>query len=281
CFDGDNAGRKAAWKALENVLESLVEPKTVGFAFLPDAEDPDSFIRARGKDAFERLIAQARPLSEFLLRELASHGDLSSAEGRATLVSEAGPLMKRLRSPLLRLQIVKRLAETSGFTAQEIERHCGLRPIAQSSPAKAPRRNYSVWNRLLQLLLQKPDLAHRLPPEFLDGASPEVEAVKSLCETILAAQEGLAPSYAALLENSRGSASEHFFSEAATELIATPFVEEEVETEFDGALERLSEAKRKRDFGGLQKKVARLGINGLTAKEKGEYLKLIPRRKES
>lgn len=290
CFDGDNAGRKAAWKALENVLESLVEPKTVGFAFLPDPEDPDSFVRARGKDAFERLIAQATPLSEFLLRELSSREDISSAEGRAALVSKAGPLLKRLRSPLLRLQIVRRLGDASGFTAQEIERHCGLPPIAQASPARAPRRNYSVWNRLFRLLLQKPELAFRLPPEFFEDASevsealpapPESGAVKSLCETIFAAKGDAVPSCAALLESARGTANEIFFSEAAAELIAVPFVEDDIETEFVGALERLSEARRKRDFEALQKKVARTGINGLSTEEKSEYLKLITRGKGS
>ena len=79
------------------------------------------------------------PLSEFLLRELASHCDMTSAEGRAKLVAEAKPLLSRLQTPLLRLQLVKRLAEASGFSQPEVERLCDLRPIVRPAPARVPR----------------------------------------------------------------------------------------------------------------------------------------------
>src|SRR5215212_7351446 len=72
CFDGDVAGKKAAWRALENALPVLADGKNAQFVFLPDGEDPDDYIRARGKNAFEALITQATPLSQFLLRELAA-----------------------------------------------------------------------------------------------------------------------------------------------------------------------------------------------------------------
>ena len=142
CFDGDAAGRKAAWRALENSLEALPEQKSIGFVFLPEADDPDSFVRNQGSEAFERMIAQATPLSEFLLRELAAHCDMASAEGRARLVAEAKPLLARLQTPLLRLQLVKRLAEASGFSQPEIERLCDLRPIARSAPARVPQARH-------------------------------------------------------------------------------------------------------------------------------------------
>ena len=77
---------------------------------MPEPEDPDSYVRAHGTAAFERLVAQAMPLSEFMLKELASRCDMTSAEGRARLVAEAKPLLARLQTPLLRLQLVKRLA---------------------------------------------------------------------------------------------------------------------------------------------------------------------------
>jgi DNA primase len=83
CFDGDNAGRKAAWRALENSLEALADNKSLGFVFLPEEDDPDSFIRSRGKTAFDRMVAEAMPLSDFLLRELAQRCDLTSSEGKA------------------------------------------------------------------------------------------------------------------------------------------------------------------------------------------------------
>ena len=127
CFDGDAAGRKAAWRALENALEALADNKRIGFVFLPAEHDPDSFIREHGKAAFERAVAEATPLSDFLLRELAQRCDLTSSEGKAQLIYEAKPLLLRLPTPLLRLQLVKRLAEASGFAQQEVERLCELR----------------------------------------------------------------------------------------------------------------------------------------------------------
>jgi DNA primase len=86
CFDGDAAGRKAAAKALDNALESLADNKALAFAFLPEPEDPDSFIRKAGKAAFTRLIAQATPLSDFLLREVSARCDLTTSEGKARLI---------------------------------------------------------------------------------------------------------------------------------------------------------------------------------------------------
>ena len=89
CFDGDAAGRKAAWRALENSLEALAEQKVLAFAFLPPEHDPDSYVRDLGKAAFQAAIDRATPLSDFLLQTLCSHVDLSSAEGRAKLLAEA------------------------------------------------------------------------------------------------------------------------------------------------------------------------------------------------
>ena len=273
CFDGDKAGRKAAWRALENSLEALPEQKSVGFVFLPDAEDPDSFVRSQGAEAFERMIVQATPLSEFLLRELASHCDMTSAEGRAQLVAEAKPLLGRLQTPLLRLQLVKRLAEASGFTQAEVERLCDLRPIARPAPAKAPRQKYSLLSRLLRLLLQKPELANKLPLERLPSNSAESRAIRHLCATILEAGDST-PAYSALLERLRGCEDESIFREAAAELMQQPFAEDVVEVEFDGAVAALIESDKKVLFAQLQEKVKKLGISGLSSEEKQQYLQI-------
>ena len=132
CFDGDNAGRKAAWRALENSLEALADNKRLAFVFLPQDDDPDSFIRTHGKDEFDRMVTQAMPLSDFLLRELAQRCDLSSSEGKAQLIYEAKPLLLKLPTPLLRLQLVKRLAEASGFARAK------LNACATSNPTLLP-----------------------------------------------------------------------------------------------------------------------------------------------
>ena len=280
CFDGDNAGRKAAWRALENSLEALPEQKSIGFVFLPETEDPDSFIRGQGTSAFEKMSAQATPLSEFLLRELASQCDMTSAEGRAKLVADAKPLLGRLQTPLLRLQLVKRLAEASGFSQQEVERLCDLRPIVRPAPARVARQAPSLLRPLLRLLLQKPELAKGLPLEALPENSAEARAVRGLCETIVAAGEPV-PGYAALLERLRGSEDESVLREAAAELMQQPFAEDGIDAEFEGVVSGLVEGDKKRAFALLQAKVTKLGVAGLSGEEKQQYLQALSARGRS
>ena len=274
CFDGDAAGRKAGWRALEISLEALPEQKNIGFVFLPETEDPDSFVRSQGAEAFERLVAQAMPLSEFMLRELASRCDMTSAEGRARLVAEAKPLLGRLQSPLLRLQLVKRLAEASGFSQAEVERLCDLKPVVRAAPAKASRPAPSLLRPLLRLLLQKPELAGAVPVAALPTNSVEARAVISLCNAILEAGEA-APGYAALLERLRGSEDEPVLRDAAAELMQQPFAEGDIDSEFEGAISRLQEGEKKRAFLLLQEKITRLGVAGLSSEEKQQYLQAL------
>ncbi len=277
CFDGDAAGRKAGWRALENSLEALPEQKSIGFVFLPESEDPDSYVRTQGTEAFDRLVAQAMPLSEFMLRELASRCDMTSAEGRARLVAEAKPLLGRLQTPLLRLQLVKRLAEASGFSQAEVERLCDLKPVARPAPARASRQAPSLLRPLLRLLLQKPELAKSVPLEALPAHSAEARAVVKLCTTILSSGDS-APAYATLLERLRGSEDEPVLREAAAELMQQPFAEEDIDSEFEGAISRLQEGENKRAFALLQEKVTKLGVSGLSAEEKLQYLQAVSKR---
>src|SRR4030095_3574884 len=120
CFDGDNAGRKAAWRALENTLPVLAERQDAVFLFLPDGEDPDDFVRQRGKAAFERAIANAVPLSEFLLAELVARHPPTSSEARAALVAAARPMLDEIAAPVLAAILRRRLGELSGLPEGEL-----------------------------------------------------------------------------------------------------------------------------------------------------------------
>ncbi|HJX57792.1 MAG TPA: DNA primase, partial [Thiobacillus sp.] len=119
-FDGDKAGRKAAWRALENSLEALQDGKEVSFLFLPEGEDPDSTIRAHGQAAFLKLLdTEPLPLSAFLVRELSRDRNLGSQEGRATLIKEAKPLLEKIGAPLLARLIQRQIAELAHLQADE------------------------------------------------------------------------------------------------------------------------------------------------------------------
>jgi len=107
-FDGDAAGRKAAWHALEVSLPATLDQKAIRFLFLPEGEDPDSYVRAEGKQAFEDLVGRAEPLSAYLLTQLRARVDTNTAEGRSRLLHEAKPLVMNITSaPALQLQLLK------------------------------------------------------------------------------------------------------------------------------------------------------------------------------
>ncbi len=271
CFDGDNAGRKAAWRALENSLEALADNKSLGFIFLPESDDPDSFIRAHGQEAFDRAVKQAMPLSDFLLRELAQRCDLTSSEGKAKLIYEAKPLLLKLPTPLLRLQLVKRLAEASGFAQGEVERLCELKSYTPAAPPKAKRSAPSLTRNLLRLVLHKPVLAGELAPDLLPD-TPERSALLRLHQLAVEQPGG---GYALLRERLRGTPEEAMIEQAASELLGLPFDEDEADAEFRATLDKLQLGEHKKAFAELQTKVQQLGVAGLTPEEKQDYIRML------
>lgn len=275
CFDGDNAGRKAAWRALENSLEALADNKRLGFIFLPQEHDPDSYIREFGKEQFDRQVAQAMPLSDFLLRELAQRCDLTSSEGKAQLIYEAKPLLLKLPTPLLRLQLVKRLAEASGFAQAEVERLCELKSYIPAAPPKAKRTAPSLTRNLLRIVLHKPQLARQLPIALLPD-TPERPALSRLHQLVTVNHD--TSSYAGLREQLRGLPEESIIENAASELLGLPFDEDEAETEFRDTLEKLQEGGEKRAFDELQAKAQQFGVAGLSAAEKQAYIQFLAAR---
>jgi DNA primase len=116
CFDGDRAGRAAAWRALENAVGEVKQGRQVRFLFLPDGHDPDTLVREEGKEAFEARLAEAMPLSEYLIRELSSRAETGSVDGRAKLVELARPLIRRIPSDVYRELLVNQLAAVVGMS---------------------------------------------------------------------------------------------------------------------------------------------------------------------
>jgi DNA primase len=158
CFDGDEAGRRAAWKALENSLGQLADGKQVSFLFLPEGEDPDTYVRKCAKDD----VWTSVPLSDFLCDELKSRVDLTTEEGRARLLNEARPLVRQIAAPLLSLMLRKRLAEIAGVTREELDAQYQIKAQPRSTafrPAKRPGRADSFIRPVIELLAFRPELA--------------------------------------------------------------------------------------------------------------------------
>ncbi|WP_298015766.1 DNA primase [uncultured Castellaniella sp.] len=138
-FDGDGAGRKAAWRALQACLPWVAEDVSMRFLFLPDGQDPDSYVRAYGVQALRACLDEALPLSRFMLEELAARHDLREAEGRAACVHEARPLFAQMPEGGYRLQVEREFAQQVRLTPEELSRMLASGPAA-AAPAADPRR---------------------------------------------------------------------------------------------------------------------------------------------
>lgn len=127
-FDGDRAGRKAAWRALENALPQIREGRQIRFVFLPEGHDPDSFVNENGADAFVKLMQAGLPLSEFLIQELSSQVDMESIDGRARLAESARPLVNKIPAGVYRELLIESLADAVGLTALKLEKMLSAQP---------------------------------------------------------------------------------------------------------------------------------------------------------
>lgn len=174
CYDGDRAGRDAAWKALNNALPYLYDGRQLKFIFLPDGEDPDTFIRAQGKEAFERYISNALSLSDFLFSHLLTSVDLSSNEGKSKLASLAVPLIKQVPGDILRLYLRNMLAQKLGILDQrQLENLIPSRLPEEKSAVEKQKIKRTPMRILIGLLLQNPGWV-----EFV----PDISLLRSLNE---------------------------------------------------------------------------------------------------
>ena len=138
-FDGDTAGRRAAHKALDAALAFATDVRSIKFLFLPAEHDPDSFIRAHGKEAFARYVSEATPLSRFLIESAREGCDLNTAEGRAHLSSNAKPMWAQLPDGALKLQLMAELAELVQLTTRELNELWVPAPASNKTSRDAPR----------------------------------------------------------------------------------------------------------------------------------------------
>jgi len=136
-FDGDAAGRRAAGRALEAALPHASDLRSIRFLFLPAEHDPDSYIRELGPEAFDRAVAQAVPLSTQLINQAGADCDLATPEGRARLLSQAGPLVELLPEGLLRDQLVAELARLGGLGVEALQAHWARRAAGRPRAARA------------------------------------------------------------------------------------------------------------------------------------------------
>jgi len=242
CFDGDNAGRKAAWRALENSLALLADGKQLKFLFLPEGEDPDTYVRQHGKSAFETLLDQgAVPLSRFLINELTGRVDLSTAEGRAKCVHEAKPLLKQMQPNALRMQLVRELAEKCRLSPEEVSQLCELGSAGAARPQAAPARVLRkpvtpLASQMLRVLVSSPGCAGKLSGgqrALLN--TPELAPVAALIDAV---KDSGADTPAKLFEATRDTQYGDLYLEVAADTM-TPTDDVSAQADMDGAFNQL------------------------------------------
>jgi len=171
CFDGDQAGRQAAWKALDNALPVLNEHRQLKLMFLPDGEDPDSLIRAQGKAGFEQFVGNAVPGLEYLFSKLGQGLDLQTVDGQAKFAALVNPYVEKVPPGLLRELLTQKVARITGHEAT----------LPQSpSPPRPPRRppqgqkgqeaGARLLSRLLTLVFKYPSFWTQLDAEVRAAA---------------------------------------------------------------------------------------------------------------
>jgi DNA primase len=166
CFDGDNAGRKAAWRALDSALPELGEGRQLKFMFLPDGEDPDSLVRAKGAAAFLQLSQQAEPAIEYLFTQLSEGLDVTNLDDQARLASLAMPHIDKVPEGILKQLMLNRLRSLTGFNAQPSASPAARRRPAAPAATGTPNGALTpLAMRLLSLLLQRPRILLSLAPE--------------------------------------------------------------------------------------------------------------------
>lgn len=205
CFDGDRAGREAAWRALENLLPVFRDGHEASFLFLPEGEDPDSLVRGEGAESFRGRIGTAVPLSEFLFKYLRRGADTETTAGRARLAERARPMIDKLRDGVFKSLLYERLGELVGVPGDRLAAR-GAEKEVKPAPSPAPR--YHSLNTpvraAITLLLYEPGLAQVV--QSLSGLdSHALAGVGLLRELIETFKENPHLTAAALVERYRDS----------------------------------------------------------------------------
>lgn len=186
-FDGDNAGRTAAWRAAMNALPALTDGLKLRFMFLPNSHDPDSYVREFGKQQFETEMQNAMPLSQYIVQQLSEHNPLHSQEDRVKLLNDAEPILKQINAPRLSLMLRKKIAELAQVTDTEMQSLLKL-PKPNKVPMKALQRQsrlpISIKKRFMLMALMRPDLVTAQDLDFVQENTDEDRfafAVLSAC----------------------------------------------------------------------------------------------------
>lgn len=191
-FDGDKAGRTAAWRAVMNALPAIKDGVKLRFLFLPAEHDPDSFVREFGKEAFEAEMDKAMPLSQYIIQHLSEHNPLASQEDKVQFLNDAEPILKQIQAPRYAMLLRKKVAEMTGLAGGEMQRMLKL-PNPAKTQQKAVRQRsrtpLSLHVRLALMLLMRPQWARLELLDKITGESDEEQMLRVMVKAAMAKPE--------------------------------------------------------------------------------------------
>jgi len=294
-FDGDRAGRAAAWRALNNALPEVRDGRQLKFLFLPDGHDPDSLVGEEGREAFEARLDAALPLSEYLVQELTSQVDLAHADGRARFAEIARPLVAKVPDGVYRELLIERCAEAIRLPAQRLRElweagsgGTGGGASGSSAPARRATPGIAVTGRTAKsagrgglmrqavlALVHHPKIATRLQDPELDILATLDDAGADILRALIAdLREQPCANTGQLLERWRDRPEHERFARLASVESLVPG-DEAALLELRDALGRLRDEQRRRRLDALLERERSAGLSG---EEKSELQQLMASR---
>ena len=188
CFDGDNAGRTAAWRAVINALPALTDGLKLSFLFLPKEHDPDSYVREFGKAKFEDEIKTAMPLSQYILKHLSEDNPLQSQEDKVRFLNEAEPIMRQINAPRSAMYLRKKVAELAQLSIDEMQsllKLPNLNKLTTQSRPKLTRTTNSLHHRFCLTMIMQPSLVDKEDLFWVIGKTNDEILLRQTIETCL------------------------------------------------------------------------------------------------
>jgi DNA primase len=278
CFDGDKAGREAAWRAMESAFSTLKDGRQIRIMLLPQNHDPDSLMRKEGIDGFTDRIQAAETLSEYFFGHFSNELNLSEMEGRAQLVNKAKPYMEKLPESVFKEMMFTRLKELSGWTGLDVLENKATLASKQSpkqysrTSGKRPQDNSRLSSArvAIALLVQNPRLAELLEQREIDWCGLEFPGAELFKNILRMIADKNPANTAVLLECYRDTAEEK--SIKALALLDSQVSDDKIEAVFCDSLDRLLTQARET---ALTKLLNKGKTEGLDAQEKELLRKML------
>lgn len=259
CFDGDKAGKEAAWRAMEATFPCLKDGRQVKIMLLPEGQDPDSLIREEGVAAFERGIASAATLSEYFFGRVQDELSLESMEGRAQLISRSKKYLEQLPVGVFREMMYQRLQGLSGFNKLDVLENTATLSRVPKAAVHRDKKRLSPARVAISLLLQNPELIEVVEQKELDWESLNFPGKELFKEVVDLISSEYPKNLSMLLELFRGRNSEKVVKQLVFLDVMVP--EEGVRAEFSDALERLNAQARESRIEQLLEKESAEGLS--------------------